>query len=363
MGWRWASVLVAVATVALVLAAGAWALDRDSALVNLLTEGAGVAVGTAITVVLIDEMRKRRERSDSENLRRNRLTRELSHNLALLVGRRGRGATPRHAAMSALRDGMVLMADDARREVSLDRNQATVLMIAMAPMVRMQSLKSEAIEAAVADGAFLTLEDHSVVETPTHAALIRVLQDIDRLRMYLQPGARDWNTELTKILGLAFASGDVPCRVPGHLLVQAYAYHDACEDLLNEQAAVLRVLLGSSADMEPPARRPVTPLPDQEQGIRAETVTPAEVLELTRLDIHPFGKRIPASFFGRSRPEQRAFLAELATEISAASGFEVDREELAERVDQMLDGEIDDRLAPDDEGIELIDDPRRYPRD
>ena len=349
---KWAFALVGAGVLALLLTIGSFAVDRDGAGVNLLTEGVGVVLGTAITVLLIDELRRRREQGDAESLRSNRLIRELSHNLTCLVTRRGHGASANHLMMSRLRDEKPITLDDIERHVQLNHRQATSLTMALFP-IKDGCQRSEAIDAALAEGAYQEVGRGTVEDTDIHSALERVRSDLDRHSRMIGRGSEQSWSELLSIVAPINRPGDVPCNVPGHLLLSAYAYYDIQENLLREQTAILRHLVDASSEFKAPPRTSTTPLgADMEQSLRAEAILPSEVIRLAHNDIHPFGTRQPGWILGESRDEQIAEYAKLNREtILADFGVEID-ESVAIRV---IGEQFDQWFAPNDEGIERID--------
>ena len=362
--WRWVGILAGALIVAALLAVAAFVEDRRSAPVNLLTEVAGVVTGTALTVFLIDELRRRRERRDADSLRRSHLTRELAHNLSRLVTRRGSSAVVKHSIMSTLRAEQPLSADDvksAAANVRLSKQDAQWLAMAIMPRLKIGDLRTEAIQAALADGAYLEIRRKKVFETPVHAALERIIRDVDRLKTLDRPSTFGiWDTGLLETIAVANHSGAPHCDVSAFWLVTAYSYYDMAEDIWQEQLALLRDLLGGCGGYEAPVRQPITPLGlDPEQGIRAEAVTLSDVPHLVSSDIRPFGSRIPEDLFGDSREERINWLMELTKDAMLSSGIDVDDEELLSHISSTLEGIVDGQFAPEDEGIERIQHPRR----
>ena len=170
MDLRWWTVaLLFAAVMAVALGAAAFLVDGDGAGVNLLTEGAGVVVGTAFTVLLVDELRRRRVSRDAQTLQRNQLTAEIAHNLARLVTRHGRGAIARHQLMAKLRKEQPIRVDNIGQSVRLTDSQATSLVLALAP-IRPLGLRTDTMGASLSDGVYQSVHDGSVDDSQVHLA-------------------------------------------------------------------------------------------------------------------------------------------------------------------------------------------------
>ncbi|MDA1062230.1 MAG: hypothetical protein O2895_04895 [Chloroflexi bacterium] len=368
LGWRWIAILAGALVAAVLLGAAAFVEDSSGAPANLLTEGPGVVTSTAITVIVIDELRRRRERREAQRLRRNRLTRELSHNVSRLVTRHGSSAVVRHRHMSTLCADRPLSTDDIRSAESTVRfseQGALWLMMALLPRLKLGDMRTEAVQAALADGAYLDVRKKEVVEEPTHAALERIIRDVGRLRTLDQPSDFGvWDDGLLKAIAVAKHSGVAFCDLSVVWLVSAYAYHDAVEDIWQEHVALLRSLLEGTGKYDAPVRQPTTPLgADMEEGIRAEAVTPSEVLYLVSQDIFPFGSRIPEDMVGDTREERIDSLVAVTKDplkdALAAQGSNVEDEELEALTRSASERVVDEQLARENEGLERIEHPRR----
>ena len=353
--WRLAVALLLAVLLAAALGVSAFFVDGEGAGVNLLTEAAGVVVGTAFTVLLIDELRRRRERHDAQSLHKNQLMAEIAHNLSSLVTRDGRGAIARHQLMGRLRQEKPIVADDIQQTVRLDDRQATSLVLALAPM-RPLGLRTNTLDGALSTGTYQTVQGGAVEDSQVHLALRRVRDDIERVGALVSASNNDRWSELLSTAAPISRPGNAPCEVPGESLLMAYAFHDLCENLLSEQVALLHYLLGKS-EYQAPERQPATPLgAEMEQDLKAEAVSPEEVIQLASREIQPFGDRPPAWAFGRTRDAQLRRFAEFAREMLRRDyGLEVSEADIASAVSAIFD----QTFASDDEGIERIDHSRR----
>ena len=351
----WITTIVIVLLAVGVLVISAFVVDQEAAGVNLVTEAAGVATGTVITVLFIDELRRRREHRDTESLQKNRLIRELSQNLTCIVTRYRRGASPPHHMMTRLRETRQLSVSDIGRKVMLNHAEAMSLLLAIAP-IREACVKFDAIDSALADGVYQTVENGLVEEAPVHQALERVRSDLDRLRAFAEPTSKKERSELLNIVAPINRPGNVPCEVPGHLLLVAYSYHDVCENLLREQTSILRYLLDRDKAFSAPERRPRTPLgADTEQSLDAEAVLPLDIVHLTERDIYPFGSRQPAWLLGESRQAQIAKVAAML-KVTVENDYNVVIDEDA--IATAIAGRFDEWFASNDDGIDEIPHPR-----
>ena len=351
----WVAALSVALLAALGFVGGAFVVDRDGAGVNLLTEGAGVVVGTAFTVLLVDELRRRRERRAAESLHRSQLTAEIAHNLTCLVTRHGRGAIARHQLMGQLRKEKPIAVDDIGRTVRLNDRQAVSLVLALAPM-RPLDLQTNTMDASLSDGVYQTVHDGFVEDSQVHLALRRVRDDIARIETLVSASNTDQWSELLSAAAPISRPGNTPCDVPGESLLMSYSFHDVGENLLNEQVALLHYLLGTS-EYQAPERQPTTPLgADMEQALKAESVSPEEVMQLASRKIQPFGDRPPAWVLGETRDEQLSQFAAFARE-SLRRDYGVEASE--DRMMPAISDVFDQTFASDDEGIERLDPPRR----
>ena len=92
-----------------------------------------------------------------------------------------------------------------------------------------------------------------------------------------------------------------------------------------------------------------------EQALRAESVSPEEVVQLARQEIQPFGGRPPAWVLGDTRDVQLKQFEEVVRKMMRRDyGLEVPDDRLA-----AIGDVFDQTFASDDEGIERVDHPRR----
>ena len=352
----WAAALLMAAFLAVALGAGAFLVDRDGAGVNLLTEGAGVVVGTAFTVLLVDELRRRRERRDVATLHRNQLAAEIARNLTCLVTRHGRGAIARHQLMGRLRTEKPIRGDDIGQTVRLSDSQATSLVLTLAPVGPL-GLQTDTMDASLSDGVYQSVHDGSVEDSQIHLALRRVRDDVERIETLVGASNKEEWLELLSAAAPISRPGGTHCDVRGESLLMAYAFHDLCENLLTEQVALLHYLLGTTPKYQAPERQPATPLgTDMEQALKAESVSPEEVVQLARGKIQPFGERPPAWVLGDTRDAQLEQFAEVVKEsIRRDYGVELPDDRLMAGISDVFD----QTFASDDEGIERVDPPHK----
>jgi len=291
---RW--VLVGVVAAFLFFCAAS-VLDFESALVNTLTEGVGVLVGTILTVSIIERRRRVSDEREAATRWRARIRDELSHNLAQFLRREGTYALPAHQTLKLSRDTFRLSVRDIPGRYAITQEQARGLLFAGPFLTGLRDLRRVAIDDVLSTGFFVRSVGGELESQPMHRALVTVRDDLDGYTRQLN-GLRqssiltaDWHARLLVAARDAIMNGDG--EVDAYALLVMLGCYDRFEDLFQSLIVALRLLEGVSVGSEAP-RRPTSPLGEREShNIFAEQVTADEVLELLRRDVSPIGTRPP----------------------------------------------------------------------
>lgn len=293
-------------------------------------------------------------RNLAETLTRHGLVTELASNIAVIAHRSGSGVGLYHWFMGKEREHIGLNYDDIDKQIQLSSEQGLHLLMALAGRIKGNHLRTRATEQAIDAGVFLEFNTASQTfeETSIHGALKQSLLDIRSLSSLDETeGFKNWDVRLLTAISEARGSKLSYCHVQGLDLLNAVHYYDRVEDIFNGHLALCRALLGIDAELQLPARQPITPLgPHMERKLRAEQVSAAEVIHLIQKDIAPLGKRILANVFGKSREEQIEAIApdvrKIFSQIGLAEGVddEVVRDVAASVLEQIS--------VPAEEGIE-----------
>lgn len=172
----WSATAVAVA-----LLVSAVVIDPAGGVVNTLTEGVGVVIGTYLAVVIIDSNAKRRNAELQKDRWHRRLADEFSTNLSTMTTRHRNTVFPDYLWFKRDRESIVLALDDYQRPIVLSENQAdSLLMWGVAALLRRRALRTDATIAAVAEGVFLLPDGSGLLESPIHARLRECRDLLDR---------------------------------------------------------------------------------------------------------------------------------------------------------------------------------------
>jgi hypothetical protein len=332
---------------------GAFAIDSDGAPVNLATEAFGIIAGTYLTVALLDRFREQRERARRRETRDARLRYALAKNLAAMASRHRSSAMTRHGALSRLREEIDLKTDDLAGTIDVPNSSSTRLVIAL-----IGSRKPTALDQTAIDDAAHTLafhpghQDADEDEMATHDALVRLSGDLERFH-------GGWDSEHERLdalldeVAVGRDRGDDPIAVSGLGIAFAFGWYDQMEDLFNEHLALLQYLEDGDSEYQAPQRSPLTPLgEDEEQGLRAERISAAEVLHLVRARISPFGPRIPADLSAAFTETVEQQVDDLRRALDAIGVGHMAGDEMLTRV---VEESIRGLTTEPDEGIEVIE--------
>ena len=282
-------------------------------------------------------------RNVAEAISRRAVWKELTANLARMVGRRGAGAFLSHTALTSMEGGFDFDSLNHASRIELTVRQRTRLMMGALSRFEASSFETAATREAVIGGVFLEYDPAGGELTPTksHDALAQVLDDIKTLASL---DSNDWHSRV--ILGLS--SDDKRVVLADVAFALAFGYR--AENLFNQMRLACWLLQGApSADFPQPPRLPSTPLgPEEDLRMRKERVEPWEVEQLFEQDIAPFGIRAPWEI-GESTREERIDLAyeQLRGIASANPKFQVDDAQL-----RLLAEEVVMRMtAGRDEGL------------
>jgi len=331
-------------------------LDARAAVVNALTEASGVFFGAALTALFIERQRKQREAREQDKRWRARLEEEIAHNLGQMLRRVRTHAVPHHGTLSDYRESIVLPSGPLIPGVkaTISSAQASAIFYALPPRVRADQLRRSAVDAAIADGVFVTVVDGKVSPSELHKALVQVRDDLGALRTSTWNDTDDWVAPLMLSLSDGFKSGAATVQVEANSLLKALAYYDRIEDLFQSHVAALRLITEVDSVARTYPRRPTTPFGEaMAHNIRAERVTTTEVLHLVRQGLYPFGERLPADMLGNSYEEQVASVTEMVTKTIRDGG--IDPASLGDdKIDEIVRSMIEDFAKPED-GIPLIE--------
>lgn len=304
------SVAVATASaIALLLAVVALIWDTTGGGINLLTELFGVICGTILTVAIIERRRIDREKRETDARWRSRLRDEASYNLSQMLRRQGTFALPPHRLLA--RDSFRIEPGDVGpgQRAGISAAQASSIILAFPLTILPERLRRDALDDAIAEGHFIRADQGELRPEPIHEVLVQLREDFDRFQ--LSSGAPldpHWAANLLVGGRNARARGG---DVDGYALLMALDSNDRIADLFEGYVSLLRLIEGLDATPRDVARRPLSAFGAREsQNVRAERVTPSEVIELIRSDVTPVGTRVPAAAFGVDEQEQVDRLAE-----------------------------------------------------
>lgn len=292
-------------------------------------------------------------RNLSDTIARRTLLSELTRNLGVLVKRHESSAFPRHWWMTTLRKATSLTPDSVDRSIKIESEHFARLINALIDKPPAGDIHTGAIEQAVRAGTFLVYDPATatITESPVHQELIRTLDDIERLRKLENLG--DWAGALLGTVSRALGSNQSDCYAEGRHLTVAFAFYDRLEDIFKGHIVLCKVLLGLTEALTEYERRPVTPLGEaEEQNLRAEEVSPAEVAQLIRNEIWPFGTRPAAQLHERIRDRLVQSLVEgfVAAQMDGSIDTALDEGRLRELAEKVVDGSS----ASPDEGLKGI---------
>jgi len=247
-------------------------------------------------------------RTLSEKIIRHSLLSELLLNLSNMVERSGTSAYPRHRYMRKTRDSIQITTKNLDQKVLITDDQVTSLAFALVGRTRGENLKTSCIEDALDRGVFLTFSpaDGMPQESVLHKVLQQAFEDIQALR-YLDRATdqKTWDFNILAAISTRRRGHPNSLAIPGFDLASAFRHYDLMEDLFQGHLATCRVLLGLTEEFPSHQRRPITPLGEQEQQkLRAQTVSGIEISGLIQNNIWPFGNRVPRDVYGKTRADQ-----------------------------------------------------------
>lgn len=253
-------------------------------------------------------------RTLSETLTRHSLVSELESNLTSMMQRTGSSAFPYHRYMSKVRDEISITPQELDRSVVLSDDHVISLVFALVGRTRGKDLRTKVIEESLDRGVFLTFNavNGTLEESPLHKALRQTFEDIQVLRRSDTPNAdSDWGSKILADIRARWRGRPHSSKVNGYDLASALAHYDRVENVFSGHLALCKVLLGLTEQLPSYKRQPATPLGDREdQQLRAEHVSTAEIAHLIQNDIWPFGNRIPRDILGPTHGEQVQTIAD-----------------------------------------------------
>ena len=342
---------------------GAFIANVNSALVNVLTDVSGIALGTFLTVAIIDGNAKRRDTNDRVKRRRSRLKLEATENLARLSTRLRSSACLLHHYVR--RDAKEYSPDSLQNnEIYLDPILARRLLLWVFQIHKLRVLSHEAVSEAIRDEWAAELVSDTQRTAAMHQHFVETRRLVAAITNLATPTGQDnWLDTLWSLL-LPASQQKRGATVPNVALGIALGAYDLVSELCDRNVALTRFLVGEVSELPTVRPRPVTPFGDDEaQRIRAEQIDASEVELLIRNNRYPFGDTWPADLYGTTPEEQAAALTEMAKNILSQvreqastlgydlSGVTIDVAQIAE--------DLAETLSPPEEGIEVRKAPPR----
>ena len=265
-------------------------------------------------------------RTLSETLIRHSLVSELASNLTLMAARTSGIVFPRHRYMSRMRQEISITPQELGKRIILSDDHVISLVFALVGRTRGKDLRTKAIEESLDRGVFLRFNPASgtLEESPLHEALRQTFEDVIALRQLDTPTTHpEWDSKILTDISSRWRGRPHSFEVMGHDVAYALSHYDRVENVFSGHFALCKVLLGLSEELQSYQRRPVTPLGErEEQKLRAERVSAAEIALLIQNDIWPFGTRIPRTVFGMTREEQIQGIADNMRTILTNAGID-----------------------------------------
>jgi hypothetical protein len=247
-------------------------------------------------------------RNLSEKLTRHSLVSELLLNLSLMVNRTGNDAFPHHRYMRKVREEVSITPKELEQHIVLSDDHVVSLVFALVGRTRGKDLCTKAIEESLDRGVFLTfnLASGALEESPMHQALRQLFTDIQALCQLDAPTADpEWHSQILRHIKTVWRGRPYSLEMVGYDLAFALAHYNRAENVFNGHVALCKVLLGLSAELQQYQRQPITPLGElEEERLRAENLSAAEIALLIQNDIWPFGNRIPRELYGATHEER-----------------------------------------------------------
>jgi hypothetical protein len=297
-------------------------------------------------------------RNLQERLIRHALASELLSNLSVMVERNGSGAYPRHRHMSNTREEISITTQNIIQNQSmfLSYDHVISLALALVSRTRGEKLNTKVIEESLDRGVFLTFNPSNGVfeESALHKALRQTVEDIQALRQRDDSATSPkWDSNLLNAIAARPRGHRSPLEVASLDMLYAFSYYDLVENVFNGHLALCRVFLGLSDELESYARQPITPLGEQEeQKLRAERVSPAEIAHLIQNNIWPLGTKVLRQLYGKTREEQVQKIADsMRTDLTNAG---IDANQFPEILKKAAEQFLDKDTALPGEGIEEL---------
>jgi|GEM_PF-5681667 len=251
---------------------------------------------------------------------------------------------------------MTLDANKILENTALSSSHANRLMMGILPRMTRDSFLIRALQEAVDRGTLIKIEPASgeIVETDESRLLALLVADIKSLEPYEAGTGSDWGQKLF----LAKQHQRVPGRdvmFPTDALALAFAYYNTLENIFQAMTALLGFLAGINDGVGTVERRDRTPFGNEMAvGIRAEQVTPEEVVRLVQARIAPFGERQIPEDAGFSRYELIELWVERSEKLREGSGIQDQRssEEISSEIRDVLRESFLAGVADPSEGLE-----------
>lgn len=296
-------------------------------------------------------------RTLSETLIRHALASELASNLAAMVRRHGTYASPHHLYMAKMREEISISPSNLSQTIVLCDDHVISLILALVGRAEAKDMRTRVIEESMDRGIFLTFNPTTglLEESPVHEALKQILEDVQALReLDDSPAQPQWDRQLLTDIKLRWGGRPHSLEVGVYNLVLALKHFDYVENVFNDHLALCKFLLGTRQELESYDRRPLTPLGEKEaQKIRAERVSPAEVVHLIQNDIWPLGPRVLKQVFGENRDEQMQRIVSDYLNKLKSLGIDVNGlPDITEALTRAAQDYLDNYTASPEEGID-----------
>jgi len=295
-------------------------------------------------------------RNLSEQLLRHSQLSELLLNLTHLSHRSGTSVFLSHDWMSKARKRLKISAKDIDKQITVEDDLVVPLGMALIGRTRGDELSTKTIEDALKQGVFLTFDPatNKLQESKLHIALKQILNDI-KLRCSRDSNApKDWDNRIVSAVVAYRNKASYAVSVSGTDLAYALLYYDDMENIFRGHLAFCRVLLGLDAEIQPYERQPLTVFGDiEEQQLRKERVSEAEISHLIQNNIFPLGTKVPRDVFGVTDEEQIKGAKEYMIYILDKAG--IDLSLFKDSIDTLARNFLNKASAGPTDGIENLD--------
>jgi hypothetical protein len=269
-----------------------------------------------------------------ETLIRRRTKEELLQMLSICVARSKHSALPYHQYMSTAVENVQLDAKDVKSTTFVSRSDTTGIIMATMGRKWRESFAVRALQEIHDRGVFLEFDPVAGQFENTEASGLvqNLLNDVQSLGIFHEVTETDWDSQIY----LAYSdypqsSADVP--IPTLALAQAFRYYNTLENIFMGASRLVEILSGIAPNPVSYVRKSGTPFgAEMESNIKAERVTPSEVMHLIESRLVPFGDRRIPEDAGISKEEliktwtdsQLSQLEKIARDSSKESMFDAD---------------------------------------